>query len=289
MAESAFLAAVETYLKAAGLTPAPVAIGSAEPEEVAGLPAVVLSLETTERAGGGLGERSTLITDGVLPWKVSLDLANPVLPEEPSFRLLNDARTVLILPHGGLVKQDGSPGPLTADDLTVQVAGASRPVVTGAPTGAQVSADPAVGQLTFGTALPATGKVEVAYLLGQWEQRVVRIAGVLRVDACAAQAEQVSALASGVADALLSAKAKGDIRRLLALGLTALSSIGPTEKPVALRRRSARFSFVFEYEINRPDSSGGVIRRIPIATKLNVTAVDKGTGAISTTVTTVSG
>lgn len=289
MAVNAFLAAVEAYLRAAGLTPVPAAIGIAEPEKVADLPAVVLSLESVETAGAGLGERATLITDGVLPWQAAIDLANPVLPEDPSFRLLNDARTVLILPHGGLVKQDGSQGPLTGADLTVKVGGSSLTVVAGVPAGGQVTADPVIGQLTFGTALSAMGTLEVTYFLGQWEQRIRRIAGVLRVDVCAGQEGQVSTLSSGVVDALLLPKARSDIHRLLAIRLSTLSSIGPREKGVPLRRRTARFSYVFEHEINQPESSGGIIGRIPITTKLNVATVDKNTGAIQTTVTTVPG
>lgn len=288
MAENAFLAALGAYLTAAALIPKPKAIGIAEPDATS-LPAVVLSLEQTERAGNGLGERATLVTDSALPWQVSIALDNPVLPEEPSFRLLDNTRTVLILPHGGLVQHDGSEGPLTGNDLTVKVDGTSRPVVASSPTGAQVSADPVIGQLMFGSPLPATGSVDVTYFLGQWEQRLARISGTLRVDTCSANVADTSALSAAVVDALLHPTAKTDVRRLLAIGLTALSSVGMPEAPVALRRRTARFSFVFEQEINQPESSGGIIRRVPITTRLNVTAVDKGTGAISTTVTTVSG
>ena len=103
-----------------------------------------------------------------------------------TFRLLNDARTILTLPHGGLVRQDGSTGPLTAADLSVTVGGTNRPVVTGPPAGDEVRADPQVGQLTFATPLPGTGTVEALYLLGQWEQRLARLAGTLRVDVCRA-------------------------------------------------------------------------------------------------------
>jgi len=266
VAENEFLQAVATYLGGAGLAPAPASIGIAEAAGPNELPAIVLSLEATARTGNGLGQRAALITDGALPWQASIDLANPVLPEEPTFSLLNAARTVLTLPHGGLVRQDGSPGPLTAADLTVTVAGVARPVVAGPPVNDQVSADPLVGQLTFATTLPPAGVVLVSYVLGQWEQRLTRIAGTLRVDTCAAAAADAGTLGGRVVDALLAPAARAGIRRLLSIALTALSSVGAVEQPVGLRRRNARFAFTFEHELNRPESSGGLILRVPLIT-----------------------
>lgn len=287
MAANAFLAAVRAYLQGAGLSPAPALIGNAEPVRANEMPAVVLSLEETDNAGTGVGERAALITDGALPWQAAIDLANPVLPEEPTFRLLNEARTVLTLPHGGLVRQDGSAGPLAAADLAVTVAGASRPVVTGPPAGPQVQADPLVGQLTFGSALPATGLVEARYFLGQWEQRLARLAGFLRVDVCATQDEVVSGLSERVVEVLMDPRARREIRRLHQMDLAALSSISPRQGQMNLRRRSARFRFAFEQEINRPESSGGIIRRIPVTTRLSVATADLATGSVQTTLVSI--
>ncbi|HXO21716.1 MAG TPA: hypothetical protein VOA87_17525 [Thermoanaerobaculia bacterium] len=287
MAENEFLAAVGAYLQAAGLAPAPKTVGIAEPADAGELPAVVLSLESTAGAGNGLGARSALVT-GALPWQASIDLANPVLADDPTVTLLDSGRKVLTLPHGGLVKKDGSAGPFTADDLTVQVAGAARTVADPPPTGKQVSADPVLGQLTFATKLPATGSVDVTYFLGQWEQRLERIAGTLRVDVCAASAADAAALSAAAVGALLAPGARGAVRRLLAIGATALSSVGAPEPPLSLRRRTARFAFAFENEINQPESSGGVIHRITITPELAI-ATAGGTGAITTTVTPVEG
>lgn len=289
MAETAFLAAVQGYLQSALQNPAPALIGVAEPETVGQLPAVVLSLESTERAANGLGERSTLITDGALQWTVTIDLANPVLPEDPTFRLLDNARLRLILPHGGQVRQDASTGPLGPADLSVNVAGNDIAVVTGAPAPGQVRADPTVGQLTFGSALPAIGIVTVTYFLGQWEQRVIRFKGLLRADACGANADAGASVADAIVAALTSADAKTGITRLLRIELNALSSVGAPEQPTGLRRRTARFSFDFESEDNRPDSSGGVISRVPINVKLSVAAANPVTGTVSASVVPVSG
>jgi hypothetical protein len=289
VAETAFLTAVQSYLQGALQNPAPALIGVAEPETDAQLPAVVLSLESTERAGNGLGERSTLITDGALRWTVSIDLANPVLPEDPIVRLLDNARLNLILPHGGQVRQDASTGPLGPSDLSVNVAGTDITVVSSAPAPGQVIADPVVGQLTFGSALPATGIVTVTYFLGQWEQRVIRFKGVLRADACGADADAGTSVADAIVTALTSADAKTAITRLLRIELVALSSVGASEQPTGLRRRTARFSFDFESEDNHPDASGGVIARIPINVRLGIAAGNPATGTVSTTVVPVSG
>jgi hypothetical protein len=289
MGETAFLNAVRSYLQGALNNPAPALIGVAEPETVRQLPAVVLSLESTERVGNGLGERSTLITNGTLRWTVTIDLANPVLAEDPSLRLLDASRLNLILPHGGQVRADGSSGPLGPADLSVNVAGTDIAVVTGGPAAVQVSADPTAGRLTFGSALPTSGIVTVGYFLGQWEQRVTRFKGVLRADVCGADADIAAAVGDAMVASLTSPPARNAITRLLRIELRALGSVGETEQPSGLRRRTARFSFDFESEDNRPDSSGGVISRIPINLRLNVAAVDRATSVPRVTVVPVSG
>jgi hypothetical protein len=286
MAETEFLAAVQSYLQGLTLAPAPSLIDVVEPDSIADLPAIVLSLDSTERAGNGLGLRSALITGGALPWTATIDLANPVLPEDPTFKLLDNSRTVLILPHGGLVRQDGSSGALGPADLSVTVAANVVTVVAINPAGGQVSADPLVGKLTFGTPLPPNGLLVATYFLGQWEQRIVRIRGVLRLDICAAISDDVSALSAAVLSAMLSDGAKDSINQLLSIELTGLGSIGQTEQTVGLRRRTGRFAFTFENEDNHPDSSGGVISRIPLISKTNVGVADPKTGVIAITTVT---
>jgi hypothetical protein len=283
VAEIAFLEAVTARLGAAALAPAPATIGVAEPATADALPALVVSLEASARAGAGIGERTSLV-EGALPWQATIDLAHPVLPEEPSFVLLDASRTHLVLPHGGLVRHDGSSGPLGGSDLTVAVNGQSRVVVTQTPTGNQVSADALVGTLTFGTAVPATGLVTVTYFVAQWEQRVRRIAGTLRLDVCAAAPDDAVALSAAAVEALAGGAPAAVIPGLVALGVTGLSSVGAAEPASAnLRRRTIRFAFEFEQVINRPDSSGGIIQRVPITTHLRVVAASPQTGAITET------
>ncbi len=285
-AETTFLTAIGAYLGASTLAPVPRSIGIAEPENAAGLPAVVLWLEQTSRAGSGLGEKSELITNGALPVPVTIDLANPVLASDPTFRLLSANRQVLILPHGGQVRSDGTEGPLTGADLHVTVAGTARTVVTAPPVGTQVQGDPVLGQLTFGAPLPATGIVAVSYFLSQWERRTSRVGGILDVDVFGADAATTTSLIQGVVDALVLPSVRTDIHGLETLGPISLSSIG--QKANAARKCSARFAFVYEQEINQPDSSGGIIRQIPVTTDLSVGSVDAA-GAVQTTVVTIAG
>jgi hypothetical protein len=266
--ERTLLDAIRTWLLGAGLAPAPSSVGVIEPSD--GLPAIVLSLEATRRVAGGVGRRSDLVT-GALGWQAAIDLAHPFLPGD-AFRLVSDDHAVLTLPHGGLVRRDGTDGALRASDLTVKVKGAAQTVVGHAPGAGEVEADPAVGQLTFGTALPGDGLVEVTYFLGQWEQRLVRIDGILRVDACALTGGDAETLAGAVLEALTDDAGRQAVHRLHQLDIVSVGSIGAPEAAFGgARRQSLRFAFVFENEINRPESSGGIIHRIPVTTVLQST------------------
>lgn len=265
MVANEFLQVVSDYLQTqADLDPAPKTVGIADPVNETEMPAVVLSLKRVRSLGNGLGERSKLVTDGVLPVTSTIDLANPVLPTEPAFRLLSPDKRELVLPHGGLVRVDGSQGPLGAADLTVKVGGTGRTVVNGTPTSTQVRADPLVGRLFFGSALPDNGVVKADYFLGQWEQRTARIAGTLRIVVRDTNLGRISDLSAAVVDALQPPRSQA-IKGLHGMNLEMLGSIQtPDANLVNSRARVALLSFEFELEINRPESSGGIILRIPV-------------------------
>ncbi|MEY4754804.1 MAG: hypothetical protein RJA44_2479, partial [Pseudomonadota bacterium] len=242
------------------------------------LPTLVLSLEKVQRQHPGLGERAELISNGALPWQATIDLANPVLPEEPGFVLLSADRRSLILPHGGLRQADGSGGPLGPADISVSVAGTPRTVVAGAPGAGQVQADASIGLLRFGSALPASGLVRVSYVLGQWERRVTPLSGTLRLDVWAADGSSCATLSDAAINALLAAP-DAALASLHKLVLTDLSGVSfPDPNRARARGRTARFVFAYEHVVNRPDSSGGVIRRIPITTELLSIVIDPVTG-----------
>lgn len=296
MAELAFLDAVTAYLAAQPLAPAVAAsrIGASAPFAAGDLPSVVLSLEAAERKSVGLGDRGEVM-HGALPVTVSIDLANPVLAGDPSFTLLDPTRRILILPHGGQVRADGTPGALGNTDLTVRQGGTTFLVVQGAPGAGEVNADETTGTLTFGAALPAVGTLQAQYFLGQWERRVERIAGVLRADACAASAADAVTLGASVVRQLLAPAARDAVRLLLHLSVRAVgaaehlpSPAGAASAATAHFRRSATFAFEFQHLIDQPESSGGVIRRIPITTRLETHHVDRATGAIVSGLVTVT-
>jgi len=249
-----FLRTITNYLRNdAGLNPSPAAIGVAEPVTAAELPAIVLDVSQIRQLGNGLGERSQLITDGALPWTDTIDLANPFLPEEPTFRLLSQDRRELVLPHGGLVRADASQGPLSPADFSVTVAGIPRPLVAANPTGSQVTVDPQTGHLVFGTALPATGNVSANYFLGQWEERISRISGLLRIVILHLTPAIVSDLSGAVVEALQPPRSQA-IAGLDGISLVSLGSIqAPNAGLANSRARVALFYFEYELNINRPD------------------------------------
>lgn len=264
MSEISFLTAVGSFLAGpAALAPAAASVGAAEPQDPdTDLPAVVLSLERVEREGGdGRAE----VVSGALPWRAVVDLADPVLPGDPPLPLLGADRLRLTLPHGGLVHRDGSGGPLEAADLEVTVAGAPRALVDGPPAAGEVAAEPEVGQLLFGAPLPQAGELEARYFLGRWERRTIQVRGTLRADVCAGDVGAASQLSAAVVEALQSDAAHVAIPRLHRMDLTDVGSIGAPEPDFAgCRRRSLRFAFRWEQAIDRPDSSGGILRRIEV-------------------------
>jgi hypothetical protein len=181
----------------------------------------------------------------------------------------------LVLPHGGLRKSDGTAGLITDTDLRVQVAGESRKVVNPSMTAGkfdpsaadEVRVEPAVGLLVFGSPLPASGIVTAEYVLGQWERRVTKIGGVLRIDFRADAPGPVIELSAHAVAALL--ETPPALRGLQTIGLTALTAVGlPDELQAGSRGRTALFAFDYEHIVDRPDSSGGIIREIHITKRI---------------------
>jgi hypothetical protein len=262
-AEKAFLNAIAEYLSAPGrLSPAAKTLGTAEPAATTDLPAVVLSLANLRRPATGLGERSILMT-GALQSTAKIDLANPVLAGTPPFPLLSADRKTLQLPHGGLVRADGSTGVATASDIQVTVAGQGRALAAANPQANQFQADLLTGTLIFGAALPGAGIVEAVYFVGQWEQRVARLEGdlnalVLAADVAGAQDLSDSLMAAGL-------EASAQVAGVSSISVTELGFVALNgSDSVAARQRLVRFHFEYELELNLPDSSGGIIRQIPV-------------------------
>jgi len=279
MPESAFLNAIAAYLAGpAGLSPAPVSVGAAEPVADTEAPALVLSLDQVRRLDGGIGGGFELMS-GILAVTSTIDLASPFLVDEPGFSLLSGDRLVLTLPHGGLIRADGLDGALGPDDIQIAVDEVARPLAAPPPQDQEFSVDAVSGQLTFATPLPATGDVVASYHLGQWERQVRRIAGVMRLDVRAAAAATVDQLGTAALRAL-DVASSGAVQGLRKLAPTSLGVVTPPD-PLrgATRGRSAVFAFEFDHIVDAPASSGGIIDRIPITTTLTLVSTDAASGA----------
>jgi len=266
MAAIELLATLTQFLDAsAELVPAPAIVGVVEPGAAAELPAIVLSLGELVVPGRGLGERASVVT-GALATAARIDLAAPVLAGDSPVRLLDAERRRLLLPHGGLVREDGTRDPLRAADFELRVGGALRTLVGAGPQGLEYSVAAASGELTFGSALPAAGIIVARYFLGSWERRVERLEGLLHVDVHAMEARDVVDLSNAVLIALERAalSGSGGVEGLARLEPREVGSVSATRldgTDTRLRRLVMRFEL--DLVVDRPESSGGVIHRIP--------------------------
>lgn len=268
--ERTLLERFEAHIVSLGLLPPPALVGVIEPADTTELPALVLSIVDSTRLGNGLGERSVTVTRGALPWRAEVNLASPFLLGHPEFSLVSADRRRLTLPHGGLLRRDGASGALSSEDLQVTLDGEALALVQGAPGAGQFAVDPLVGALTFGSALPVEGELAADYTLGQWEQRVRRGQGVLELTVFA----EDGSTARDLSDAVLSAlddSGPSAVPGLSQLTVSEIGRVGRAEPPLSdARRRSVRFRFEFEQVVNVPESSGGIIQRIPVQTVLGV-------------------
>lgn len=227
-----------------------------------GLPAVTLSLADVVSRGVGVGRVPRGTRTGALEVTLEVDLANPVLDlgGGESLQLVPGDRRTLVLPHGPLVRADGSADqPFAAGDL--QVRDLSPYVVVGtAPTGREVRPDVDAGVLRFGQPLPAAGTLRVTYRIGAWDVVVSRFQGRLGVRTTAARAD-LGPLTRRVATAL---DAPDTAVRLtpLAWGSTALS--GESGLPPTAQQQDLGYGFDAEVEEPLIGSGGGVIARVAV-------------------------
>ena len=287
MAEVAFLTAMRDYLAgSAGITPAFATAGFANAGRNASFPLLSLSLSAVERVHIGLGGGATEVSDGALQVISTIDLANPVLDGADGFSLLDGPRTGLTLPHGGLIRADDLPGALGPSDLTVTVDGTPRTLVAGTPAGNEFTADPLVGQLTFATALPASGSLVATYHLGIWERSTTLIRGTFDMDVWDSDVTRLVAVSDQSVRAVL-ATVDGGLSGVQKIALASLGPIGDEQpNPLSGRMRRAQFAFEYEHIVDLPMSSGGIISRVATTTELAAFVRDPATGAAIETVAT---
>jgi hypothetical protein len=248
------------------LLPAPPLVGAEYPANAPQLPALTLSLSAVTQKMRGLGRMPQATATGALPVTTDLDLAQPraVFPDEIVELLSGDRRT-LTLPHGPLVRADGTATtPFGAGDLTVGRNGSGLTVVGGTPAASEVRPDPDTGTLLFGAPLPATGTLHARYFVGEWEVSTTRYQGVLTLEVFAADAAGVDSLSRAVENALL---------RRAAAGVPGMNDIAPTgwsateeAGPGRAGARSRALAYRFDYELIEPrlGTGGGVIADVSV-------------------------
>jgi hypothetical protein len=238
------------------------------PAVAADLPCAVLSLDEAEQAVVGIGRVPRGTSTGALLLSASVDLAHPVLDlgSGELLQLLSPDRRTLTLPHGPVVRADGtSDTPFGGADVRVEDHVGLFSVVPGAPAGPrEVQVDPAAGTLVFGAPLPATGTLRVEYRIGRWETVTTRVQGLLTVRVVAVTLASVAAAAREVATALAAADP----------GVRAVPrSWGPV-LPVELGTatvRSQALGFRLDAELEEPvlTSGGGVVARVAVSGDLD--------------------
>jgi hypothetical protein len=262
VAVTAVLDAVAGHLRSAMPQP-PADIGVVEPSGAADLPSVVLALSQVESPLTAVGRMPSAVRTGALQVRTTVDLADPVLRiDGEEIRLLSDDRRTLQLPHGGIIRADGTADrPFAQPDLQVALGATTFAVVDAAPAADQLAVDPATGILTFGAPLAATGTLQLGYFVGTWEERVERYRGLLSATVAAENAADAARLGDDVVSALSAPLP-------VATGLRTMDpiDIGPVAAVAADgpagRRRPLTFRFEAELIFPLIRTSGGPIAEV---------------------------
>lgn len=250
-------------------------VGVSRPAVAADLPAVALSLPQVDPSLPSLGGRPSSTRTGALPVLRQLDLADPVLVVGlERVALLSADRRTLQLPHGPVVRADGSDvGPFSSADLTVRRGGTLFEPVAGTPGPGELRLDPATGEVVLGAPLPGTGVLELAYFVGQWEMRAERYGGALLVESFASSAAGVQTMSAAIVDALR--QPVGGIAGLHRLDPAAVGPIAPATLADA-RVRSLSYRFDFEHEDPVLPTGGGPIQRVDVVVEQARQAAPQG-------------
>jgi hypothetical protein len=237
------------------------AVGDATPESTA-LPAVTLAITDVTNRIAGIGRVPRGTRTGALEVSLAVDLADPVLDlgGGETLLLVPTDRRSLVLPHGPLVRADGTPDePFTGTDLKVRDT-SDWAVVAVAPTGKKVRPDVDAGLLRFGQALPASGTLRVTYFIGLWDTIVSRFQGRLDVRVTAKRAD-LHALTRKVADVL---SAPDEAIRLAPLAWGSTTRAPLDALPDEARSQQLAYHFDAEVEQALLTSGGGVIADVAV-------------------------
>ncbi|MEM9519491.1 MAG: hypothetical protein AAGA37_09230 [Actinomycetota bacterium] len=241
-------------------------VGPTVPTAATDLPAVTLTLAAIERALTSIGSRPSPSRTGALSVARSIDLtdASVDFPDGESVQLLSDDRRTLHLPFGPAVAAGGEDVATLANaDLSVEIDGAAVTVVAETPAAGQVRGEPARGQLTFGSPLPATGTLTLRYFIGEWEVETARFQGDLVVIAADTDAAGAHALSRSVITEL-DAATPTSLTGLFGIHPLAAGAVIPIPGLATAHQRELTYRFDFEVERIALGSGGGVIRSIEV-------------------------
>jgi hypothetical protein len=236
------------------------------PAAAADLPRITVSVADAVPAVRGLGEVPGPPQTGALRVTTAVDLADPMLRlAGETVELLSSDRLVLQLPHGGVVRSDGSDAPpFSPSDLTVRLGATTFTPTQQAPVGDQVRLDIVAGALTFANPLPASGTLDLGYFVGLWEIRVERFAATMFVDVAHNDLGAHQVLTEAVESALARDQwpAAAGMRSIQPVALSAASVI----PGLAVGSRTRRLTFRVDVERIEPviRTSGGPITAIDV-------------------------
>lgn len=263
---SSVVTMVADRLAAAGIPGLP-PVDALAPGAPGDVPRITVSIEGAVPAVRGLGEVPGPPQTGALRVETSVDLADPrIHPGGETVELLSGDRRTLQLPHGAVVRADGTDTPPYATaDLTVRLGATTfTPVTAGAPSATQVLLDVGSGELRFADPLPATGSVLLGYFVGLWEITVERFAAAMYLDIAHAVPAEHAALTVAVEAALGREHwpATAGMRQIQPVALSAATPIAGL--PAGTRTR--RLTYAIDVERITPviRTSGGPIAAVAV-------------------------
>jgi|GEM_PF-3629408 len=241
-----------------GLPVPPALAGNASPTTAGELPAVALGAQDITTQLTGIGARPAPSRRGALPLSSSFDLSNPIttFPDGSEVDLVSADRTTFFLPFGPAVASDGiALTILGASDITVAIDAVDQTVVSVDPAAGQVRVNSQLGTIEFGTALAATGQLDVAWFVGEWEAAVHRFQATLVVEIYGANAADIDSLSAAIEEAMIP-ETDGGIAGLLSVAPKWFGSTGPRLADAA-NARLRRLEFEVDAEIEDPVLAGG--------------------------------
>ena len=225
------------------------------------VPSVTVALAEVTQQVAGVGRIPRGTRSGALQLTIDVDLAHPTLDlgSGETLQLVPADRRSLVLPHGPLVRADGTDsGSFTGGDLLVRDATGTWAVTATTPTGRQVRPDVDAGVLRFGTAVGTTGTLHVEYRIGRWDVVVSRHQGVCELS-IAAEATALPTLVRRVATELARPNAS---MRLTPTAWGSGATATTPGVPAKIRVQLLRYRFDAEVEQPLLGAGGGVIRDV---------------------------